>query len=171
MPQIKISPTDQNILGRAMPTIYVDGVDYLLPTVEKGNRAENFVKVSKTWVDIDNIIQERVKGYRLVASYTWEILSNSDAEDLITIYNATKDSRDIRIKFSTFPRHYRIRIPDDGFNHSLAEGYSFRSSVSMDIEGVGLVRSFPTADQFITITPQLFQGSIIRTIVEQEATN
>ena len=152
----------QNILGMTMPTVYVDGVDYLLPTTDRGNRKETFEKESKEWMDLDRILHERIKGYRLSAKYEWDFLLNTEINDLLNIYNAAKTTNNLKIKFSSFPRRYTFRIV--GFTHQIAAGLGFKSSAKLEIEGINLLNAFPNPDQFITMPPLLGRGIIVRSL-------
>ena len=152
----------QNILGMTMPTVYVDGVDYLLPITDRGNRKESFEKESKTWMDLDRILHERIKGYRLQATYEWDFLSNIEINDVLNIYNAAKTTNDLKIKFSSFPRKYTFRIV--GFTHKMSTGLGYKSSAKMSIEGINLLNAFPNPDQFITMPPLLGRGLVVRSL-------
>jgi len=156
---------DQNILGITMPTVYIDGVDYQLPIASQGGRQETFEKDIKEWIDLDNVIHERIRGYRLKAEWEWEQLTAVEINDLIEIYNAAKRTTDVRLKFSTFPRRYLIRITD--FEHELSDGRGFRSAASMEVEGTRLLDAFPNPDLFYTMPPNLGYGCIVRTLIEQ----
>ena len=166
MPKKTNIGSEQNFLGKAMPTIYLDGVDYPLPSPEVGGRSETFEKEIREWIDLDNVIHERIKGYRLLASYTWSTLTATEINDLINIYNATKITNETKLKFSIFPKHYNVRITN--FEHDLSEGRGFRSSARMELQGLSLLSNFPTSDQFITIVPLMMRGAIIRTYADQE---
>jgi hypothetical protein len=126
----RVTASTGNILGRSMPTVYIGGIAYILPTVEKGNRLETFDKEVKSWTDLDRRIHERIKGYRLRAEYEWDYLLPDEMNDLLNIYNEAQQNFDIKIKFSSFPRRYDVRI--ESFEHGLANGLAFKDSATIE---------------------------------------
>lgn len=165
MPNINRIGGLQNILGLEMPTLFVDGVDYQLPRTDVGNRQETFEKEAKVYLDLNNEIHERVRGFRLQASWEWDYLTAIEFNDLMNIFNAAKTTNDLKIKFATFPRRYAFHITN--FEHDLADGRAFKSSASMEVEGLKLLNAFPDPDQFFTFPPMLGRGVLVRTLAEQ----
>lgn len=156
-----------NIFGDNMPTIIIaetyeqdgattrsTGVEYQLPTTTRNGRHENFEKVvGNSWVDLNDITHERIKGYRLVASYDYERLINDDFETLLDIYNESKKTASIRIRFATIPIEYPVRVV--GWDHGIYAGYTRYDSAKIEFEGVTIVKEFPNPDNIYNICPWL----------------
>jgi hypothetical protein len=154
-----------NIFGTNAVTIYVDEEAYDLPMPIRGGRNETFVKETKTWIDITNEIQERIKGYRLEAKYEYDFIENDDLENLITIYNAVSKSSNIKLKFQTLPRHYPVIIEE--FDRGLGSGYTFKDSAMIHFVGKTLVKNFPNPDLVYTILPMRGKGAVVNTLTKQ----
>ena len=93
-----------NIFGTQTPTIIIDGIEYQLPKTSRGGREETFIKETASWTDLNGEIHERVKGFRLKASYKYEYINNDNFETLLTIFNKIDESSNIQLKFQTIPR-------------------------------------------------------------------
>lgn len=151
--------TYQNIFGRNMPKIYIDGTEYQLPQASRNGREENFAKVAVNWTDLNRYTHERIKGYRLRCRYSFEYLINDDFETLLTIYNAASATTSVSLKFDVIPRQYPVRVVN--FEHSLAGGLASRDAASIEFEGKNIVKNFPNPDNIYTLLPTSLIGKII----------
>lgn len=155
-----------NLFGVNPPIIYVDDTPYQLPSPVRGGRDEDFPKEIKSWIDLDDEIHERIKGYRLETSYEYEFIENDDLEDLITIYNAISTSSNIKLKFQTLPRHYPIIVKK--FKIDKGSGYSFtKDSAKISFIGKTLIDAYPNPDNVYTLLILRGKGSVIKTLTEQ----
>jgi len=153
-----------NIFGTSMPTVYVDGVGYKLPIADENGRKENFEQEYKEWVDLYGTLHRKTLGYRLKAEYKFKALTSDEFQDFLNIYNSV-DTIDLRIKFSTIPRMYRISV--DKFDHSLGVGQVYHDSLTISFNGIDRLKEFPNPDLFYTIPPILGRGVIVRTFEER----
>ncbi|MCD4692650.1 MAG: hypothetical protein K8R79_07040 [Calditrichales bacterium] len=144
-----------NIFGVTPPKIIMNEIEYQLTKTTKG-REETFVKEITIWQDLNRIIHERIKGYRLKASYSWGHIKNDDLENLLELYNTDKP---LRMVFSVFTKQYKVRITS--FKHGLDNGLSFADSAEIEFEGTELVKAFPNPDLMFTMSPMFFRGLVI----------
>lgn len=151
-----------NIFGTP-PTIYMsNGNTFTLPLAARGGRDEDFKKVIKTWMDLENNIQQRFKGFRLQCSYRFDYVSDTNIDRFALIVN---DTGLIKIKFQTLPPLYLVRVSE--FKHGLADGLNSADAVEISFEGLQLVKSFPTPDLFYSMPPLLGRGLIVVSLSEQ----
>ncbi len=144
-----------NLFGTTQPTIYTDGEasSFVLPAMDAGGKNIIFEKDAKTWLDFDGVIQERVRGYRLKASFIWNEISATNLDNLINIMNIPGQKF---IKFSTLPRKYPFVV--DGFESGLESGkYDVGDSASLSIIGTHLVQRLPSLDEFYAIVSPLYR--------------
>ncbi len=159
-----------NIFGTLAPKIIINGIEYQLPKTSRGGRMETFIKEVASWTDITvrREIHKREKGFRLQASYKYELLENDDFETLLTIFNKTNETDNIQLKFQTIPRGYPVYVDTD-IQHNLADGFNAFDSAEISFTGKTLVPEFPNPDNIYTISLLRGKGIIIRTLNEQGA--
>ncbi len=144
-----------NLFGTTQPTIYAEGesTSFVLPVMDAGGKTIFFEKESKSWLDFDGVIQERVKGYRLKASFIWNEISATNLDNLINIMNIPGQKF---IKFSTLPRKYPFVV--DTFETGLESGkYDVGDSATLAIIGSHLVQRVPSLDEFYAIVCPLYR--------------
>ena len=134
-----------NIFGVIPPKIIINGIEYQLPKTSRGGREETFVKIVTSWIDLNDEIQERVKGFRLQASYKYDFLTNDDFETLLIIFNEINKTSNIQLKFQTIPRGYPV-IVEKEINHGLAGGFNAYDSAEISFRGKTIVSEFPNPD-------------------------
>ena len=151
-----------NVFGEAMPTIYTsDGQSLSLPLAMRFGRIEHFVKEIKTWRDLNNRIQQRVKGFRLNCFYYWEKISDENFSNLTNIVN---NAGILYLKFSTIPRRFAVRVSE--YEHDLEAGYHFYDKASISFEGLDLIKDYPHPDLYYTMWPLLGRGMLVRDVNE-----
>jgi hypothetical protein len=143
-----------NLFGNAMPTIYANGetTSFQLPLADKGGRNIFFRKIPKNWTDFDDVIQERIKGYRLEGEFIWSEIDSSDLDNLINIMNIPGQKF---IKFSTLPRKYPFIVTE--FEPGLQNGYDFGDSARLTILGSHIVQRLPSIDEAYTIVSPYYR--------------
>ena len=144
-----------NLFGTTQPTIYAEGesTSFVLPVMDAGGKNIKFEKVVKTWIDFDDVIQERVKGYRLKASFIWNEISATNLDNLINIMNIPGQKF---IKFSSLPRKYPFVV--EALETGLESGkYDVGDSASLSIIGTHLVQRLPSLDEFYAIVSPLYR--------------
>jgi hypothetical protein len=151
-----------NVFGETMPIIYTsDNTPYSLPMAFRFGRVEHFVKEIKSWRDLNNRIQQRVKGFRLNCSYNWEKLTDAQFDDLTSIVN---NAGILYLKFSTIPRRFAVRV--SGYEHDLENGFYFYDKASISFEGLDLIKNYPHPDLYYVMWPLLGRGVLVRDVNE-----
>lgn len=142
-----------NLFGDAMPTLYTDGetTSLLLPTADKDAKIQFFEKVTKTWIDGDGILQERVEGYRLRCSYEWSEITATNRDNITQFINSPGQKF---IKFPTFPKSRKYGFIIEDFTPGLAYGYDDDDSMRLSIVGTHIVQRYPSIDEmFVIVSP------------------
>lgn len=154
-----------NIFGDP-PTVYFNRYSYsggvaayvesfAFPKSNRGGRNEDFLKISNRWTDLDRIKRERIFGYRFLGEYNYNHVTNSELESFVDLFNGAQN---IFIEFAAIPQRYEVYIKE--FKHGLSGGLAFADSVSIVLEGVQLVASFPDPDAMIKIVKCINPGLI-----------
>lgn len=144
-----------NLFGDTMPIIYAKGetMSYTLAAMDAGNKIIYFRKEPKTWTDFNNVIQERIKGHRLVCEFYWGYISPTNLDNLINIMNVPGQKF---IKFPTLPRKYPFIVEE--FEPGLNEGrYDSGDSLRMTLLGTHLVARLPSIDEAYTIVSPYYR--------------
>ena len=146
-----------NIFGTTPPKIYLGTVkavsienqtayeytEYSLEKPTTGGRYEDFQKESSFYFDLNDMMQEKIKGFRVIAKYNWKYITNDFLENLLEIANWRGP---VFIKFQTIPRKYEVKVVS--FKRENEGGYSKNDAASIEFQGVKLIKAYPNPDLF-----------------------
>lgn len=142
-----------NLFGDTMPTLYTTGesTSLTLPVVDRDAKIQYFEKVTKTWLDGDGILQERIEGWRLRCSYEWSEITATNLDNIIQFMNSPEQKF---IKFPTFPKSRKYPFIVEEFTPGLQYGYDVGDSARLVIVGTHIVQRFPSLDEmFVVVSP------------------
>lgn len=139
-----------NLYGDEMPTLYANGetTSFQLPVTDNDAKNIFFKKITKTWIDFYQVLQERVKGYRLEANFTWSEIDADDLDNLIQFLNIPGQKF---IHFSTFPASRKYPFVINEFEPGLQYGYDDGDSARLSIIGTHLIARLPSLDEFYAV--------------------
>lgn len=143
-----------NVFGTTTPTIYVGSTAKTLPAIARGGRTENFIKDPKTWIDLNGVIHERIKGYRLHARYVFGNLTSSTIDTILEIFNAKEQ---VYLQFSNLTHKKFPVIVQPDIQHDLWNGISEKDQVVLEFVGTKLENNFYYSDIAFAM-PGIFNG-------------